>query len=470
MNKKLIICLIIILLLSILVRLPFKDMYKKDDAFTTYASVRDGTSELGITHPLWFYILSLVYRTFHIDLPSLGLYLSWIFSFLTTLFLYPFSKIFIKNENLALLPSFFHATNFVIGFWETTGLETSFFAFLCLFAFFSYFKGYKNLSYIISGLASITRPEGVFILLVLVLYQLRTEKRYLKSYILPIIVLFSLILFYGYIKIPNTIWVIAFFKGSMIYGVSIEKLFRFVYGFASFVSFMIRYLPLIIPFALVFIISKNKNLLKTRYEPLLLFSILLIGGYIFLTYNVAVRYFIPVIPFIFVMATKGFDILSQQKQTIQVALLLSILISLTFIWVQAKHEAKLEDYRIRENIETARWINENTPRDSKVAIYDIHGINTYFVKREIIDLMGLVRTREAFDEYWRKNIPITEYIKKVKPDYVIFNDIVSEKSYLEEFKNNFSNTSNLVYTDSIRMHGLSNNYGLYETHIYKLVW
>lgn len=479
MDKKIIILLVVLILIfSILVRAPFKDMYKKDDALMSYGSVRYGTPDLGVTHPLWFQTLSFFYNTFNVDLVTFGLYLSWIFSFLTTLLLFPFSRLFIKNKYLALLPSFFHATNFVVGFWETTGLETSFFAFMILLTFYLYFKKEHstNLAYIIAGIASLTRPEGIFVLLVLLFYQIRVQKgkfseSFIKSYLLPIIILVGLFVFYLFInEIPNTIMVISFFKGSMIYGITVDKIIHFIYGLGSFASLTIRYLPLAIPFALVFLFVKNKRLVKSVYEPMILLMALIILGYVFFTYNVAIRYFVPVLPFLFVFAAHGFDILSGRKKEIKAALFIAIIISLSFTWVLASHEARLEDYRLRASIETAEWLNENTPEDSLIAVYNVHGANVYFLEREIIDLVGIIRTREAFEDYWLKGIHIHEFVKKRKPDYVVISDDVLQEKHHEEFLEEFSESSELVLKNSVRMKGVGNNYGIYTDLVYKMKW
>ena len=59
-----ILLMVLILIISILVRAPFKDMYKKDDALMSYGSVKYNTPDLGVTHPLWFQTMIFFYNTF----------------------------------------------------------------------------------------------------------------------------------------------------------------------------------------------------------------------------------------------------------------------------------------------------------------------------------------------------------------------------------------------------------------------
>ena len=103
-------------------------------------------------------------------------------------------------------------------------------------------------------------------------------------------------------------------------------------------------------------------------------------------------------------------------------------------------------------------------------MYNVHGANVYFLEREIIDLVGIIRTQEAFEDYWLKGVHIHEFVKERKPDYVVISDDVLQEKHHDEFLAEFSDMSELVLKNSASLRGVGNNYGVYTDLVYKMNW
>jgi hypothetical protein len=69
-----------------------------------------------------------------------------------------------------------------------------------------------------------------------------------------------------------------------------------------------------------------------------------------------------------------------------------------------------------EMVQTALWVEENTPEDAIVAVHDIGAIG-YFTNRQIIDLAGLI-TPEVVPII-REEALLEAYLNKNNIDYLI---------------------------------------------------
>ncbi|MBN2015253.1 hypothetical protein JW766_00260 [Candidatus Dojkabacteria bacterium] len=93
------------------------------------------------------------------------------------------------------------------------------------------------------------------------------------------------------------------------------------------------------------------------------------------------------------------------------------------------------------HVTLGKWINENTPMDSVIALNDIGAI-TYYSQREIIDLVGLVSpdVLEVTDGLSKeeREAPLWQYLKEKQPDYIIILPCwypeISKKEELKEMK------------------------------------
>jgi hypothetical protein len=69
-----------------------------------------------------------------------------------------------------------------------------------------------------------------------------------------------------------------------------------------------------------------------------------------------------------------------------------------------------------EMVRTARWIEENTKKNAKVAAHDIGALG-YFAERKILDLAGLI-TPDVIP-FIRDEGKLAEYLDREKADYLV---------------------------------------------------
>ncbi len=84
-----------------------------------------------------------------------------------------------------------------------------------------------------------------------------------------------------------------------------------------------------------------------------------------------------------------------------------------YIWCRITQMSLLHIDRV--HISAARWIDKNTPDDSKIAAFDI-GALAYFGNRRIIDLGGLIDPEAGIAMYERS---VVRYIHDKKADYLM---------------------------------------------------
>jgi len=136
------------------------------------------------------------------------------------------------------------------------------------------------------------------------------------------------------------------------------------------------------------------------------------------------RYQMPVIPFFILIGAAATGQLLRLVGQPSVNRILSrtmiastILVSLAFLGIGARAYATDVTFIQGEMVATARWLMENTPEDSRIAVHDIGAVG-YFADRPLLDLAGLI-TPQVIPFITNESLLI-EFIHSETADYVVF--------------------------------------------------
>jgi hypothetical protein len=178
-----------------------------DDAYITFRYARNiadglgfvynnGEHVLGTTTPLWALILATLSVLGAVDLPITALVLSAVFDGATACLLYLLATGLGFERKWAALCSVLFAFNTLSSAFAAGGMETSLFTCLIVSAFLACVTGRSVLAGALAGLATLTRPEGVLVaLLVAGSLSLRTRKLPLRALALYALVVLPWALF-----------------------------------------------------------------------------------------------------------------------------------------------------------------------------------------------------------------------------------------------------------------------------------
>lgn len=135
------------------------------------------------------------------------------------------------------------------------------------------------------------------------------------------------------------------------------------------------------------------------------------------------RYIMPVMAIYCVLAFQGISELVQRiKQRTYLHLLerawgLALLAVLVVFWVLGARAYALDVAIIEtEMVKTARWVEENTPSQAKIAAHDIGALG-YFTKRRFVDLAGLVSPQVI--PFLRDEGALARYLDEQCVDYLV---------------------------------------------------
>jgi len=281
----------------------------------------------GYTNFLWILISAgILYAGFNLLIFS---QITGIFaSIILLIYVYLFCKKILGFDKYAsILPSLFLAFSGPFATWATSGMETNLFTLLVFGSFYylaSYWKLQKNkllvFSLLLNMLATLTRPEGFGIFVILIvfhlykLYKAKNTKALRTSlkltslfYIVPILIYFIWrFTYFGYL-LPLT-----FYAKT---GGSFYQWFR---GFRYLFFFLFHYLVPLVPIIFVFLFINNDRIrfleffkldggknnyilfsiqLSAVIPVLYTFYIILVGG----DYMAMYRFFVPILPFIYLL-------------------------------------------------------------------------------------------------------------------------------------------------------------------------
>jgi arabinofuranosyltransferase len=322
------------------------------------------------------------------------------------------------------------AANGALAYWAISGLETVLFAFLIFWGI--YLAANKNILFVpILAIATLTRPEGGMILLLVILYYLFTKtysrKTIGKLFLMYIVLLLPQVIFrlYYYHEIlPNpfyakTGWSLEYFQSGLQY----VWLFLRHYGFYG--------LLIIAPIALYKFLPRTTQLLLL-VAIVYTFYILMVGGDVLH----GDRFFVPLLPlmyvlFVIVLYRLTEIIIPNRNKIVPVVLGVVIIAAglLTFLiprhWIDQIHFAEVGlTNRMKAQ---ADYIRSATSKHLTIACSTI-GAFGYYSDADIIDMLGLTDTTiakhpqsiTAIKSSWKErnyNIP---YLMKRQPDLILF--------------------------------------------------
>jgi hypothetical protein len=439
------------LLLTIVLALVLEAVffgYLVDDSFISYRYAENliagnglvfnpGERVEGYSNFLWVMILA--------GLTSTGLspimaskILGVLFSIGTILILFLLSKKLSARSGLFILTSvFLTATD--IGFirWSVAGMETQLAAFLLMAALFFLVRetekdsGFPTSSLML-GLFSLARPEGPALFVAALAWKLwRIRRRWsgrdtawVLAYLLIVIpqIVFRAS-YYGFL-LPNSYYAkTAGGLKQILVGVAYANKF-----FSSRGGFLL--LPLI---TLPFIRGRSKLSLLYPFLIACLFFIVYVGG----DHMDDFRFFVPILPVIFLLAQEGFAELAAVTGRLKgwvvtvflVAFALSNLVGDYFetsvVWWgnvrgelnQLKTEVMTPE-KFYDRAQVGVWLKENVSPDKIVAVEDC-GMIPYYSRLRAIDMFGLMDTHLAHLRGMLHRKFDVSYVLDRKPDIIV---------------------------------------------------
>jgi arabinofuranosyltransferase len=469
---------VLLLVLYMFILNSLENKFIQDDAYTSlrYAKnfadgkglvFNEGERVEGYTNFLWVMLLSGFYSLKKLGLPGFELSafaqeLSMFFGITAILILFFLSKEFNKNEPENIfsdiknyLPPFLFALSAPMIYWSVSGMETSLFVSLTLLSFLIFLKRREkeNLGrwfVMISLLNSLLRPEGMIFCGLLYFYKFiedfsrGTKNVFNKSILVEISVLFILIafylifriLYYGY-PLPNTFYAKTEFTVQFL-----SRGLKYFYNFTK--SNLLYGVFLFLPFVLLSDKKLRYNLWFGFYIMFVwIFLVVIIGGDVLPVH----RFFLPILPIIFIMNVKAVFYLTEKiksnKANLSLKILTLFLILVYGYWNYNLQKPSIQNFRsyesglVKKMKIYAGWIKEQSKIKSMskkkitVAMSTI-GAFSYYSSARIIDIVGLAdeyiahhpKEVEGIDEelpvLWRERHYNADYVLSKKPDYIIF--------------------------------------------------
>jgi len=411
-----------------------------------------GENVEGYTSFLWVMILSGIALT-GINLVLASQMLSLTFGIAVILLTYFVSDklVLLKAERsknyFNLIPVYLLALTGAASYWSVSGMETSLFSFLVLLGVY-FFIGSENnnainIKFSITFLlASLTRPEGMFVFALIIFYKFISSKGVWKAILIELAILLiplSLYLsfrlfYYGY-PFPNTFYAKTGFTEFYLTR-GLNYFWDFAKSYTLYGSFLL--LPVFL--------WKARSIRETQmlfYFLCIVYisGIIIIGGDVLPMH----RFFLPIIPLIYILVAKSLQYLNSIyakdnliKKNLFIVIIFFIISAGIIIHKNEKTKLNLV-YRTEIGLVTkmkvyAEWLKEQQEKRSSrlTAAASTIGAVGYFSQAKIIDLLGLTDEfiahnpkeltglTEAAPSTWRENHYNADYVLDQMPDYIIF--------------------------------------------------
>lgn len=372
------------------------------------------------------------------------------------------SKWYSRFSSIDLYPALLLVFNSAVHYWAGSGMETMMFSYFLIQGIYFYVKYdlnniIKKRAHIFLMLAALTRPEGILVYVIIffhkwIYFYLDSDKKFeslkhsflqrenlivLGIFVLPnLLLLIFRLIYYGY-PFPNT-----FYAKS---GTSIDYISAGIMYFVEFaVSNLLLGIVLIVP---LFLLRKNDNRDKfgLLYSIVVIYTlyIILIGGDVLPIF----RFFIPILPFIFVLFVLSISALKEiliskltkeYKPLINFGVFLIVAAVGTFnyfsIYKTVEEKSNLEKNLIDKMIISAEWfkdLNDESGKTVSVAATTIGALSYYSGEARIIDMLGLTDEEIAHNPKpikeisetvtgWKEKNYNVEYVLDQKPDFFYF--------------------------------------------------
>lgn len=418
--------------------------YTVDDAYISFRYAENlvsgngpvfnpGERVEGYTNFLWVIFTALGMQA-GLDAVLLSKVLCFAFSALTLLALYRYAgAVFDLTGPVRLLPALLAAASPAVAVWSLGGLETTLFSFLVTLAVLSHLKGMRRgevplVSSAALLLASLTRPEGLFVAAILFVDLLRRRPgaRAAALWLLPLAAGYMPYFiwrysYYGYL-FPNTFY--AKTGGGLSHvgrGLAYVKTYFFSVGGWLYVFALI---PLVL--------GRRKWGLLLVVCGLYIFYIVMVGGDGLAMH----RFFVPVIPLLFLLVAGGLNeaagFLGASRGRAAGTLLLAVLIAAgvaaTFypsISSPEKDFVSQDRIRVQGNwVPIGKWL-EGYARPGESIAVTAAGALPYYSRLYTIDMLGINDVHIAHREMPPGEAGIAghekydmEYVLSRRPTYI----------------------------------------------------
>lgn len=383
----------------------------------------EGERVEGYTNFLWTLIIGIFIKV-GVDPLWSSLILSLIFSFLTMLFLFKLSCATskIKDWMDGMTPLLLVLSGIWIG-WGLCGLETDIFTFLLVAGTYYTLKGstYSPLFFV---LLVMTRPDGIIFFGLIFLWKLIFQKRFdfkfIGLFLLGYLPYYAWrYVYYGW-PFPNSFYAKV--------GTGIEQ-YRAGYIYAR--SFFFEHGGIFLLPGILAIFRSPLNIFYLASVFLFSLYIIYIGG----DYWPGGRYFVPIIPFIYLLLKEGLSFLSSLfPQRIRlIGVIASIPIFILSAGYGASHSFKGPFYELQTTHKMhidGRIIGEYMRKVAKkgaLLATNTAGTIAYYSKIRILDMLGINDLHIAHKERERELAGIYPghekrdgvYVLGREPDYII---------------------------------------------------
>jgi hypothetical protein len=436
----------------------------------------------GFTSLLWVLLLSISYLI-NVDPISYAKFLSIGFGYLTIISTYYFTKLLLRRLTadsspfselniflLSLIPSCLLLFSGTYYYWSVSGMGTTLFTFLVTMGLYFLIRelpdGKISLrSAILFGIACLTRPEGIYIvslvlLMIFISYWIKPELnlknaiistyklfglKFLLIIILPnLLLLIFRLAYFGY-PLPNTFYAKTGFHLAQLYN-------GLKYFYAFIKSYMLFGTLFILP---VFLLFSN----RLGRERLLLYGlticytlyIIFVGGDVLILH----RFFLPIMPSLYVLIflvvidlvfimNSRLGLKKYSSVFVMVFFTLVIFINYNYNADYARKRASRQNGLIYTMMDVGKWMSEYSSRKNvklTIAASTI-GALKYYANSRVIDMMGLTDSYithnpeyiGAISDRWlagNERKYNTSYILKNKPDFIVFSTKEKPSLYCE---------------------------------------
>jgi tetratricopeptide (TPR) repeat protein len=441
----------------------------QDDAFITFRYIRNfidgnglvfniGERVEGYTTFLWLMILAIPAKL-GINLIPASRYLGVALGMGSVWQIVRLSKDIAppgRGFGFSMIAAALTAASGAVAYWSISGMETALFTFLTILSVQWYIRdrraggpGVRTAAAFF--LLSLTRPEGILLYGITMGYSFldtwnsppeergRGVKRQalcLLAYLIPTGVYFLWrIWYYGYL-FPNTFYAKA--------GVSSEYFKAGVDYFGIFArNYLLDGFLLIVPIAVLAVRKLNRDLLFL-FTIIVVYTsyVIIVGGDVL----PAFRFFIPMLPLIYIFVQEGTrDLYAWMRSHVPALRYAAIAIPAVvgYFTVSIPHDY-LRDAWMGENAlvgkmaQTGRWLKANSTPETVVAASTI-GALSYYSEATLIDMLGLTDEMIAHHpeaifgvrSSWRERSYNVTYLLGRKPDWVCFSTGIKPSAYAE---------------------------------------
>lgn len=403
----------------------------------------------GYTNLLWTVITAPFTFIEFVDVSYFTLTLGLIISILNIFILIKLSNFFNYEykgmpEYILFLPAIFFALDDSIAFWAIGGMEFPLYTLFILSTAYFYFKindDKKNIYYLFLMLmfCTLTRPEGNMIF-ILTIFHMIIHRKEIDNFRIKIIKLFTLYLiffnvyygfkyfYYGQI-IPNTFYA----KGVTDFGMNLIlglKYFALCIGSRFYIFIFILFIPF------------KKITLNFRFSYLLIFVciyilyLIAVGG----DWMIANRFFVPIIPFMYLLSTIGFcyfinklsvyfslkdKLFNVSKFVNYTIIVISLALFITTMAILEYNQLIIKDENAQYEMQWSmfgKWLKKNVPPSTVIAVGPAGKI-PYYSNLYTIDMWGLnnahiSKTNSKRLQAGHKKFDF-EYVLSFNPEFII---------------------------------------------------